>query len=459
MPRYPLIAHSHPESVIAHRRTGPVTARRFLSHARALARRLPDGAAHVLNVCADRYLFAVGLAAALLARKISLMPPAQTPEVLRQLQLFAPDAVCLVDDPHFQCPLPSLHCGEPQDCAEPNAGDESGPWEVPQIDAAQSAAYIFTSGSTGVPVPHRKSWGNLVRCIRIENERLCLRDTPHALLATVPPQHMYGFESSVLLGLVGGHTLCAERPFFPADIAAALAATPAPRVLISTPVHLRALIAAGVELPAVAVVVSATAPLPQSLAREVEARCSAPLIEIYGSTETGQIAARRTTETMEWRLWRGATLTVEGAQCWIRGGHVEQPVVMSDVLEPLGEGRFLLHGRHADLVNIAGKRSSLAYLNHQLNAIPGVQDGVFYVREEGSASAGGVTRLGALVVAPSLDVHAVLGALRERIDPVFLPRPLSLVERLPRNATGKLPREALESVIARCLDAAAPESA
>jgi acyl-coenzyme A synthetase/AMP-(fatty) acid ligase len=33
--------------------------------------------------------------------------------------------------------------------------------------------------------------------------------------------------------------------------------------------------------------------------------------------------------------------------------------------------------------------------------------------------------------------------LRLRIDPVFLPRPLLMVERLPRNATGKLPQQAL----------------
>jgi acyl-coenzyme A synthetase/AMP-(fatty) acid ligase len=30
--------------------------------------------------------------------------------------------------------------------------------------------------------------------------------------------------------------------------------------------------------------------------------------------------------------------------------------------------------------------------------------------------------------------------LRRRIDPVFLPRPLVIVDRLPRNSTGKLPQ-------------------
>ena len=39
---------------------------------------------------------------------------------------------------------------------------------------------------------------------------------------------------------------------------------------------------------------------------------------------------------------------------------------------------------------------------------------------------------------------ADLTDLRTRIDPVFLPRPLLLVEELPRNATGKLPQQALQ---------------
>jgi acyl-coenzyme A synthetase/AMP-(fatty) acid ligase len=50
------------------------------------------------------------------------------------------------------------------------------------------------------------------------------------------------------------------------------------------------------------------------------------------------------------------------------------------------------------------------------------------------------------VVAPTLDAARLLQALRERIDPVFLPRPLLFVTRLPRNGTGKLPQEALRAL-------------
>jgi len=263
---------------------------------------------------------------------------------------------------------------------------------------------------------------------------------------------MYGFESSVLLGLQTGGAICGERPFYPADICAVLASAPRPRVLISTPVHLRALLAAGVSVPPTDLIVSATAPLARDLAHEVEEKFGTQLLEIYGSTETGQIATRRTAHTLEWQLWPGVTLSLrEDGRAWAQGGHVEQPTPMCDVLELTEGDRFLLHGRMADLVNIAGKRSSVGYLNHQLSSVRGVIDGTFFLPDDSHASSTGVTRVAAFVVAPTLDAASLVEELRQRIDPVFLPRPLIFVDRLPRNGTGKLPQEALRALAAQHL--------
>ncbi len=405
----------------------------FLADAAALAAHLPAGR-HVINACADRYRFAVGVAGALLAGKVSLLPPSHTPEVLRHLRAFAPDVFCLTDSPECDLNLPQVRF--PQASAPPRA------WQVPHLAPDTPVAYVFTSGTTGVPVPHPKTWGALVRCVRAGAERLELAPGT-ALLATVPAQHMYGFESSVLLPLLAGAALAAERPFYPADIVHALAALPRPRALITTPIHLRALLAAPGLLPAADRIVSATAPLDAPLAREAEARFGAPLIEIYGSTETGQLAARRTALEREWRLWPDITLSAEAGRAWARGGHLEQPTELCDEIEILPASRFHLHGRLADLVNIAGKRSSLAYLTPQLLAIEGVRDGAFFFPRHSPGGETGVTRLAAAVVAPGLDAAGVLAALRQRIDPVFLPRPLLLVDRLPRNGTGKLPQESL----------------
>jgi acyl-coenzyme A synthetase/AMP-(fatty) acid ligase len=430
--------------VVAYRLGAPVLARHFLADVGRLAAALPAGG-HVLNVCSDRYRFTVGFAASLVAGKVSLLPSTHTSQVIRQLTVFAPDVFCLTDDPGCEIDLPRVMYPE-----GPGALDHQAP-SVPEIDAGQLAAYVFTSGSTGTPLPYKKTWGRLLRCVHDGASRLGLLDGRlHTIVGTVPPQHMYGFESSVLLGLQTGSAICAERPFYPADICSTLAAAPHPRVLISTPVHLRALLAAEVALPEIDLVVSATAPLSRELAREVEEKFATRLLEIYGSTETGQIATRRTAQTLEWQLWSGVTLTLkDDGQAWAQGGHVEQPTLMCDVLELTAGDRFLLHGRTADLVNIAGKRSSLAYLNHQLNSIQGVIDGTFFLADDSHVSRTGVTRVAAFVVAPSLDAAALTEELRRRIDPVFLPRPLLFVESLPRNGTGKLPQEALRALAAQ----------
>lgn len=438
MASHPLLSHTSLNDTIAWRGSALVSVGEFLRDATYLAERLPAGR-HVLNICRDRYRFAVGLAAAMMTGKVSLLPPTHTPETVQQLKLFAADVFCLHDSQQCDITLPQLHYPVIPDVLPLEA-------HIPQVDATQVVAIVFTSGSTGAPMPHPKTWGGLVSNVRAQAQQLGLKaGVCHAIVGTVPPQHMYGFESTVLLPLQSENALCNAQPFYPADICETLEAVKMPRLLVSTPLHLRTLLDAGLPLPRVEMVLSATAMLSPQLAQAVESGFDAPLLEIYGCTETGQIATRRTTQALEWRLFPNVRLMPREDGVWAEGGHVECPIALNDKIELAEAGRFLLHGRSQDLVNIAGKRSSLAHLNVQLAAIPGVVDGAFYMPDE--VTHDHVTRLAACVVAPELDAKTLLKALRERIDPVFLPRPLLFVDALPRNSTGKLPREALKNLI------------
>ncbi len=441
---FPLITHAHAHDVIAYGPDQPITAAHFLADVWQLAAALPAGK-HVLNVCSDRYRFAVGMAAALLADKISLLPPTLTPEMVRQVKDFAPDVFCLTDQPQAIA-LPQFSWLDALSAPPPDrAGTPTDHRDIPEIPGSRTAAIVFTSGSTGAPVAHRKSWGGLVHSVRAEAGRLGLLDGQrHSIVATVPPQHMFGFESSVLIALQSGAAMCVAHPFYPADICSTLAAAPRPRMLVTTPVHLKVLLASGLDIPLPDLVLSATAPLPPQLAMAAEVRLQAPVFEIYGSTETGQIAYRRTTQATEWTLFPEIMLSAMQGRVWASGGHLEQATPLGDELELLDGEHFLLHGRTADLINIAGKRSSLGYLNHQLNAVPGVIDGAFFMPDEEDGVT--VTRLTAFAVAPHMTAAALLAGLRERIDALFIPRPLVLLESLPRNSTGKLPRETLEAL-------------
>lgn len=441
---------------LAWRNGQPIGRQTYLGDIAALAQRLPEAPA-VLAMTGDRYRFAVALGAVALRGGHSLLPPNHTPDMQRRLAALFPNACALVEPDGGEMLLPTLPFQDRS--AEP----ADGPAAPPQFPAEQVLAQVLTSGSTGAPMPHPKRWGGLVENIAAEAERIAeYLGRPDlqgvTLVGTVPPHHMYGFESTVLIAMLGGAAFAAERPFFPADVVRVLESVPRPRVLVTTPFHLKTLIESGLALPPVDLTVCATAPLSPQLAARAEAALAAPLMEIYGCTEAGQVATRLTTRGPEWRSFRGLTLSGDGEASVVQGGHVPEPTRLADVLEVLAEAdgapatRFRLLGRSNDLINVAGKRSSLAHLNYHLNSIEGVQDGAFWVPPDGEAVED-VVRLVAFVVAPGLDRAALLAALRERVDPAFLPRRIVAMASLPRDPTGKLPAGRLAQLAAEQLGA------
>ena len=436
------ISHADAADTLAYRGARRIHAAHFLADVERLAAHLPDRP-YLVNLCSDRYRFSVGLIAALTRGQVSLLPPNQTPDLLNQLRRDYPGVYALSDS--------TVPSGELEQVSytEAASGASASPTaRVPSIAEDQVAVIAFTSGSTGMPTPHPKTWGALARGAAEEFERFGVESGKRAcLVGTVPAQHMFGLESTVLLALRNGLALHAARPFYPADVAAALAQVEGERVLVTTPVHLRVLLNEDMALPQLKLIICATAPLSAQMAAQVEERYRAPLHEIYGFTEAGMVATRRTVQGAAWRCLSGLKLRRDGDAHKVAGGHVEHEVAFTDVIEPTAQDAFVLHGRNADLVNIAGKRTSLAHLNHHLTDIEGVQDGTFLMPEE---TGEGVTRLTAFVVAPGLSGAQLLRALRLRIDAVFLPRPLYFVDRLPRNATGKLPREALLGLAQAC---------
>jgi 3-hydroxymyristoyl/3-hydroxydecanoyl-(acyl carrier protein) dehydratase/acyl-CoA synthetase (AMP-forming)/AMP-acid ligase II len=459
----PLLSPRDLAAPLAWRRGQAISAGQFIAQAQALATQLPAG--RPLNLCQDRLHFALGLAAALLRGQTSLLPPNALPETLQQVQHVPPllnnaqpstssQAVyALVDDGTLQLgDMPVLHVQWPAALAPAATA-------VPMVAADLPAVCLLTSGSTGAPQPHTKRWGPLVANIAAEASRLAQLMGRSSLagvtvVATVPAQHSYGLESSVLLALLGGAAFDAGRPFYPADITQALASVPEPRALVTTPFHLKTLLQAGLRVPPVALGLSATAPLSPQLAAQAEAALGGLVAEIYGCTEAGQVASRRTTAGEVWTTLGELNITKHlhgdtGEESFtVLGGHVTEPTPLADVLDLLDSQHFKLLGRANDLIHVAGKRSSLAHLNFHLNRIEGVQDGAFWLPddvagEDSHAAGEAVVRPIALVVAPALSAAAVVQGLRAVLEPTFVPRRVLHVPALPREATGKLTASSL----------------
>ncbi len=414
-----------PDEVLYWRDGGAaVSVGRFLAEVAALAARLPE-APHVLNLCADRYHALLAFAAALTRGQVTLLSADRTPYRLRELAERHPGLYAIADAPDesgraeepallvpvFRCAAAALSSGGTGDLAAAAA-------PPPLIPRARIAAIAFTSGSTGTPTQHAKPWGSLIATAEAAAERFGLdaRRGAATIVATVPPQHMYGFETTIVLPLHSAAAAYAGPTFYPSDVAEALARVPpGRRVLVTTPLHLRAQLASGAAMPALTAVISATAPLARDLAEQAERAWATRVLEIYGATEAGSLASRRTLDGAEWLPYRGIRIRAEPAAAAAEVPGLPGPVPLADALEPAGEdGRFRLLGRRADLVKLAGKRASLAGLNRILNGIDGVADGVFLAPEDLDSNPR--ARLAAFVVAPDRSPEEILQALRERVE-------------------------------------------
>ena len=428
-----LIAPYAAQQTLAIHQGKAISQAEFLRDLQYLVTHLPN-AGFALNLCEDRYYFLLGFCALLVKGAINLLPPNRQPLTLAELAEDYPDCYCLFDK-HQSCDLPAINLTEL--LSNKNDHEVTAAFWLPQIPAQQIAAIAFTSGSTGKPKPNAKCWGTLAATARMLGQRFALGTA--TVVGTVPPQHMYGLETTLLMTLQAGLIMHSDKPFYPADVQQLLAQLPAPVILVTTPIHLRALVNADLPMPALAGIISATAPLDAGLALAAEHCFQAPLWEIYGCTEAGSMASRRSTQTAEWQLLDGFRLCLNEQGIFAQAPHLQEDAPLQDQLELQDDGKFLLCGRSADMINVAGKRASLAHLTLQLLRIEGVDDGVVFLPP---ASSQHEIRPVALVVS-ELPTKAILAALALRVDATFLPRPLRKVKTLPRNETGKLTAAAL----------------
>ncbi len=427
------------DSVLFEGEAGRVTAAAFLADAMRCAALLHD-ADHVVNGCVSRYWFAVGVAASLLRGQISLLTGDHSPRALDALGRRFSRVQFLSDVAGSPGTLPGCVIGPSKGELVPVMGD------VPRLPANQPAVVVFTSGSTGEPVGTAKSFGELAVRSHAAAERLGFTQTdPVRIIGTVPPHHMYGFETTILLPFHGSASSWCDTVFYPADLQAALASGSERTILVTTPLQLRAMLAVTPASRVPDAVISATAPLETKLAADAERLWKTEVLEIFGATEVGSIASRRTVAGPHWSVYPGVHMAGED------GPLVSAPFAaarrLNDVVELSPDGtQFRVLGRCGDMVKLGGRRASLAGLTHLLTSLPGVEDGVFLTPDDFDSRP--TARLLALFVS-GLPGEAVLEALRHHIDPIFMPRPLIQVPELPRNAVGKLPRAALLALAAQ----------
>jgi 3-hydroxymyristoyl/3-hydroxydecanoyl-(acyl carrier protein) dehydratase len=444
---WPLLKGFDREDVVTWHQGMAHSAGQFCGAVAALSSTLP-AVGHALNLCERGPTFMLASAAAWHAGQTIVLPPDRLPHSLERLRAAHGSVYCLCDTPHGAA-------------AAQRAGlvavdvqfrtTEEGAWPPPAIADTLDAVILYTSGSTGAAQPHTKTWGELVAGAGTLMASFGQPARNAAILGTVSPQHMFGLETTIMWPLQSGTPLLPRLPLYPGDLQLALHEARAfgrDRVwLLTTPLQLKAFHAAFHSTSGVARIITATMPMPAVLAAQVQRDWNVDVAEIYGCTEGGVLAWRRPATNEPFTVAAGIRIAIdaEGIAC-ASGGHLRRPLRLSDRLhacaaDPAGTQRFLLGNRDGDLVKTGGKRASLAGLTQQLCSLDGIADGAFFLPTSDAP------RPGAAVVAPGMTAAQVRTALAAVIDPAFLPRPLLLVDALPRGAAMKVSLAGLRALV------------
>lgn len=414
----------------------------FAAEVAAFRERLATTSA-ICNLAPDRYHFMVALAAAFLEGRPTILPSSEAPEAVAQA--IEGEAAPLVF----------------KDWRVGDAGREDPAEMIAALRAAAGEVRVFTSGSTGAPARHLKSWRMLADGATVAGAalaRIGLSPERCGLLGSTPHQHMYGLEAVIFACLAHDYPIHRRAIFYPADLEKAVAEARAVGIerlaLITSPAHLRYLEAPLRDAPEIAAVISATAPLPRPLAERLEARGDLAVLEVYGSTETGSIAIRRTAEDDAWEPLAGFCLEARGERLLAHAPHLPAPTPLSDLIEILEDGRFRLLGRPSDMVSAGGKRGSLAALNEALVETAGVRDGVVLFEQlDGRDRIAAVAVIDPAALPSEEEARAAIrSAFHRRFDPVFTPRQIVFVDQIPRQGAGKLTAQAISNLKALLAD-------
>lgn len=343
-----------------------------------------------------------------------------------------------------------------------------GPGEVrPLLPYNPQTAVIdlYTSGSTGTPKKIARTLAQFEAEISVLE---CVwGDTLGAttIVATAPHHHIYGLLFRILWPLSAGRPfdcITCANPDILTERLSLLGKTSA-CALISSPAQLSRLpqlLPLRTLQPTPKMIFSSGGPLAAATAIEFHLQLGLAPTEVFGSTETGGIAWRQQSDSIDQDSWTplpGIHITAApDSALVIRSPFLgnTDPWRMDDAAELRADGRFRLLGRLDRIVKIEEKRLSLPALEARLCEHPWIASAATVALQQRRQ------RLGALLTLTPEGIEqlarhgrrATTQHLRHHLaahfETVLLPRQWRFTDQLPLNERGKLTESALREFFA-----------
>jgi acyl-coenzyme A synthetase/AMP-(fatty) acid ligase len=273
-------------------------------------------------------------------------------------------------------------------------------------------------------------------------------------LGIISMAHSYGFSNLVLPLLLHGIPLILAPAPLPETVRRAAENAPA-ITLPAVPAMWRAWHETAAIPQNVRLAISAGAPLPAQLEREVFKSCGLKIHNFLGSSECGGIAydtgeLPRTEDALVGSAMRGVQLSLNNDGClvvrsraagetywpkksaWLGGG-----IFQTSDLAEIKDGLVFLRGRLGDQINVAGRKVSPETIERALLAHPQVRECLVFGTPSRDA---GRTETIVAVVASSATESALKNFLRQTLPAWQVPREWHFVDSLSPNVRGKISR-------------------
>lgn len=336
----------------------------------------------------------------------------------------------------------------------------------------QTSALIYTSGSTGRPKAVMLSDDNI-----FENIRGCV-DAMHfqrdeVMLAILPLFHSFGLTVTLLLPLSLGGTVVLQERFTPRAVLQAIERHRA-TALVAVPSQYRLMTRepAAADLSSLRFCIAGAERLPENVGNEFRARFGVEILQGYGATEASPVISINPREanraTSVGRPLPNLRIVIReqgarvpsgsGGEICVSGpnvmlGYANRPDATAEKIANgelrTGDRGFLdaegyLHvsGRADDLIKVAGEKVYPAEVEAAIERIEGVEEAAVVPTADATRGAA----LAAFVqprAGAELSEAGLRSATRQHLEGIKVPRSFTIVEQLPRTATGKVDKKSL----------------
>ncbi|MFL9903168.1 class I adenylate-forming enzyme family protein [Paraburkholderia fungorum] len=352
---------------------------------------------------------------------------------------------------------------------------------LPEIAPDTPALLLFTSGSTGQPKVVQLTQAALL------NNALGVIDmsalnSDDRLLHVMPIYHTNGVNNQLFAPLLAGSMVLFCSRFRAADMPALLD-TYRPTIITGVPTMYSRMLSQSFDADALAGLRMArcgSAPITETLHREVEAKLGCPLVVSYGLSEAtctstlnppqarriGSVGKVLAGQTVELRAPDGsmsATPGVEGEICIgganLMNGYLGAPdatarAVTDNWLRTGDLGRFdddgylSITGRIKDVIIRGGENLSPLLIESAIVGVTAVSACCVVGMAERDLGEVPVAFVVADEAASGLSVELIQDAVREHLSRIYVPYEVFFVDALPETAVGKVDRKVLAARLA-----------